>query len=109
MCALRQKIIIKKHFCKYCLQCFSSEKVSERHQKSCLKINDKQSVKLRSGSIKFKNHFKRLVAPFKIYIDFESALKGLKSNNKDKAPYTKNIKIILCAALLTKLFLLMIC
>ena len=48
----------KKHFCKYFLQCFSSEKVLEEHQKACLKINRKQIMKLRSGSIKFKNHFK---------------------------------------------------
>ena len=27
----------KKHFCKYFLQCFSSEKVLEEHQKTCLK------------------------------------------------------------------------
>ena len=27
----------KKHFCKYCLQCFSSEKVLIEHQENCLK------------------------------------------------------------------------
>ena len=40
----------KKHFCKYCLQCFITEK------ENCLKINGKQSVKLRIDTIKFKNH-----------------------------------------------------
>ena len=44
----------KKHFCKYCLQCFSSEKLLVKHKETCLKINGKQSVKLKSGSIKFK-------------------------------------------------------
>ena len=29
----------KKHFCRYFLQCFSSKKVLEEHQKFCLKIN----------------------------------------------------------------------
>ena len=59
----------KKHFHKNCLHCFSSEKVLEKHQKVCLKINGTQSVKLRSGSIKFKNNFKRLVVPLNIYAD----------------------------------------
>ena len=48
----------KKHFFKYCLQCFSSEKDLIEHKKVCLKINGRQSVKLRSGSIKIKNYFK---------------------------------------------------
>ena len=49
----------KKHFCRYWLQRFSSEKVLQEHKKICLKVNGKESVKLKSGSIKFKNHFKR--------------------------------------------------
>ena len=48
----------KKHFCRCCLQCFSCEKILQEDRKVCLKINGKQSVKLRSGSIKFKNYFK---------------------------------------------------
>ena len=48
-----------KHFCKYFLQCFSGEKVLIEHKETCLKINDKQTVKLRNGSIKSKNHFKQ--------------------------------------------------
>ena len=71
LCAIRQKNKNIKHFCKYCLQCFSSERVLLKHKETCLKINDKQSVKLRSGSIKFKNHFKQLAAPFKIYASFK--------------------------------------
>ena len=62
LCAIREKIKIKKHFCRYCLQYFSSEEVLIDHKKVCLKINGKQSVKLRSGSIKFKNSFKQLAA-----------------------------------------------
>ena len=31
---------------------------------------------------KFKNHFKQLAVPFKIYSDFESFLKWVKSNDK---------------------------
>ena len=46
----------KKHFCRYCLQCFSSEKALMEHKNICLKINGKQNIKLRSGLIKFKNY-----------------------------------------------------
>ena len=48
----------KKHFCKYCLQCCSSERVLVEHKEICLKTNGKQTLKLKRGSIKFKNHFK---------------------------------------------------
>ena len=62
----------------------------EEHQKVCLKINGKQCVKLRSGSIRFKNYFKQLAVPFKIYVDFESILKRIKSNNrKNNTLYTE--------------------
>ena len=46
----------KKYFCKCCLQCFSSVE----HKENCLVINGKQSVKLKSSSISFKNYFKQL-------------------------------------------------
>ena len=44
----------KKHFCRYCLQCFSSEKVLTEHKEVCLKTNGKQTVKLGSGLIQLK-------------------------------------------------------
>ena len=61
----------KKYFCKCCLQCFSSEKVLIEHKENCLVINVKQNVKLKNGSINFKNYFKQLPVPFNIYVDFE--------------------------------------
>ena len=73
----------KKYFSKCCLQCFSGEKVLIEHIENRLIINGKQSVKLKSGSISFKNYFKQLPVPFKIYGDFECILKGVKSNNKN--------------------------
>ena len=57
--------------------------LGKKHKKVCLKINGKQSVKLRSCLIKFKNHFKQLAAPFKIDADFESVLKGVQSCNSN--------------------------
>ena len=67
--------INKKYFCKCCLQCFSSERILIEHKENCLIINGKQSIKLKSGSISFKNYFKQLPVPFKIYADFECLLK----------------------------------
>ena len=46
-------------------------------------------VKLRSGSIKFINHFKQLAVSFKVYANFECNMKGVKSNDKNSASYIK--------------------
>ena len=59
----------KKHFCKYCLQCLSSERILVEFKETCFKINGKPTVKLRSGSIKFKNSFKQLAVPFKLILN----------------------------------------
>ena len=73
----------KKHFCKYCLQCFSGERVLVEHKETCFKINGKQTVKLRSRSIRFKNYFRQLAVSFKIYVDFESVLKGVRGSDRN--------------------------
>ena len=66
------------------------------------------NCKIKKWLIGFKNPFKQLAVPFKIYADFESVLKGVKINDKNNASYTKNIKHIFLAVLLIKLFILMI-
>ena len=88
-----------KHFCKSCLQCFSS--VLTEHKKDCLSINGKQSVKLDEGTIEFENYFKQILVPFQIYADFECNLESAESY---EGSYTKNINITFLAVLLTKLF-----
>ena len=89
LCAIK-KNKNKKYFCKCCLQCFSSEKVLIEHKENCLIINGKQNVKLKSGSISFKNYFKQLPAPFKIYTDFECILKKVECNFiKSNISYTE--------------------
>ena len=70
----------KKYCCKNCLQCFSSEKVLIEHKEDFLIINGKQNVKLEKGFISFKNHFKQIPVPFKIYADFECILKNVNSD-----------------------------
>ena len=60
------------------------------HKETCLKINGKQTLKLKSGSIKFKNYFKQLAVPFKIYADFESVLKRIRgSDRKNNTSYNE--------------------
>ena len=79
----------KKDFCTCCLQCFSSEKALQERKENCLVINFKQSIKLKSGSIRCKNYFKQLPVPFKIYADFECLLKRVKSVDKNNGSYTE--------------------
>ena len=79
----------KKHFCKCWLQCFTSEKVLVEPKDNWLIINGKQNVKLKSGSIEFKNHFKQLTVPFKIYADFESLLIEVQKSDKNNSSYTE--------------------
>ena len=54
------------------------------------KINGKQTVKLRSSSIKFKNHFKQLAVPLKIYADFDCNVKRVKCSDRgESTSYTE--------------------
>ena len=95
----------KKYFCKSCLQCFSSKNVLTKHKEVCLSINGAQSVRLEKGTIEFKNYFKQIPVPFKIYADFECNLERVESY---EGSYSKNIKITFLVVLLTNLFVLMI-
>ena len=79
----------KKWFCRSCLQCFSSESVLIKHKENCLSINGKQSVKLEKGIIEFRNYFKQIPVPFKIYADFECNVRGVVSY---EGSYTKKYK-----------------
>ena len=93
----------KKYFWKSCLPCFSGKNVLTEHKKVCLKIYRKQTVKLEKGTIKFKNAFKQILVPFKVYSDCECILNNPESY---EGSCSKNIKIIL--VLLTGLFMLII-
>ena len=42
-----------------------------------MSINGAQSVRLEKGTIEFKNYFKQIPVPFKIYADFECNLRGV--------------------------------
>ena len=94
----------KKYFCKSCLWCLTSKNVLTKHKEVCMSINGAQSVRLEKGTIKFKNYFKQIPVPFKIYADFECKLKSVESY---EGSYSKNIKITFLVVLLTILFVLM--
>ena len=47
--------------------------------KVCLSITGTQSAKLEKGTIEFKNYFKQIPDPFKIYSGFECILKSFES------------------------------
>ena len=61
----------RKHFCKSCLQFYSSEKLLNEHKKDCLLLDGGQNVKLEKGVIEFKNFNRQIPVPFKFYVDFE--------------------------------------
>ena len=67
----RSKNKNKKHLCRYCLQCFSSENILSEYKENCLIINGKQCVKLSEEFISFKNYSRQTSVPFKVYADFE--------------------------------------
>ena len=45
------------------------------YKKACLTINGAQTVILEKGTTEFKNHFRQILVPFKIYADYECNLK----------------------------------
>ena len=65
----------KKHFCMFCLQCFSSERVLKNHKENCIQVNGKQAIKMPdedNNILKYNNFHKQQAIPFVIYADFEA-------------------------------------
>ena len=90
----------RKHFCMYCLQCFSSERILANHVNNCLTINGAQVINMpKQGEniLKFNNFHKQLPVPFVIYADFEAITKKVQGceqseemkNEKNKRSYTE--------------------
>ena len=61
------------------MQYFSSKNVLTEHKKVYLIITGAQSVRLEKGTTEFKNYFKQILVPFKIYADFECNLESVES------------------------------
>ena len=90
----------RKHFCMYCLQSFSSERVLANHVNNCLTINGAQAINMpKQGEniLKFNNFHKQLPVPFVIYANFEAITKKVQGckqseemkNEKNKRSYTE--------------------
>ena len=86
-------------------KCFSNKHVWTEHEEVCLSINGAQYVRLDKGATDFKNYFKRLPVPFKVYADFESNLKSVESY---EGSYSKKYQDHIPAVLLISLFVLII-
>ena len=95
----------KKHFCMFCLQCFSSERVLAKHESNCFTINGKQAIngkrainmpKIGENVLRFNNFHKQLPVSFVICADFEAITKKVQGckrseemeKDKDKRSYT---------------------
>ena len=83
----------RKHFCMYCLQCFSSERVLNDHTENCMVLNGEQAIKMPSKKdniLKFNNFHKQQAVPFVIYADFEAITERIQTkDNKDEGSYTE--------------------
>ena len=86
-------------------KCFSNKNVWTEHEEVCLSINGAQYVRLDKGATDFKNYFKRLPVPFKVYADFESNLKSVESY---EVSYSKKHQDHIPCSFATNLFVLMI-
>ena len=90
----------RKHFCMYCLQYFSSERILANHVNNCLTINGAQAINMpKQGEniLKFNNFHKQLPVPFVIYADFKAITKKVQGceqseemkKDKDTRSYTE--------------------
>ena len=76
----------RKHFCMYCLQCFSSEKVLNNHKDNCIAVNGTQAVKMPEKGkniLQFNNFHKQQQVPFVIYADFEAITEKISNCQPD--------------------------
>ena len=83
----------RKHFCMYCLQHFTSERVLTAHKENCFQLNGAQAIKMpdkNNNILKFNNPHRQLPVPFVIYADFEAITEKIHScqPNDDKS-YTE--------------------
>ena len=75
-----------------------------KHKEDCLSTSGQQSINLEKGTIEFKNYFKQLPVPFKIYADFECNLKNVECYEStytktyhEHVPYSYAYKVVCIA------------
>ena len=99
LCFTKQRLLARVVYSVFC---------SKNVKEFCLSINGAQSVRLGKGSTEFKNYFKQIPVPFKIYADFECNLKSVESYEGSYSKKTKKQKKRFLLVFLTNLFGLMI-
>ena len=74
----------RKHFCRYCLQAFSTAQILERHVNDCFEMDGKRLIKIAENSetVKFKDYTRKIKSTLMIYADFENILVPWKANGK---------------------------
>ena len=78
LCFIKQRIKTKSTFERVVSSVLVVKMLTE-HKKGCFSINGAQSVGFEKETIKFKNYFKQIPLPFKIYPDFECNLESVES------------------------------
>ena len=75
----------RKHFCMYCLQCFSSESILAKHTNNCLTISGKQAIRMpeKGSKLKFENFHKQIPVRFVENADFEALTKKVHCDRPD--------------------------
>ena len=73
MSSQTNKMKAKKYHCRTCSHGFKTEELLKKHEEQgCLAVEGQKIEMPKAGeTIAFKNHFKKLKAPFVIYADFE--------------------------------------
>ena len=99
LCFTKQRLLARVVYSVFC---------SKNVKEFCLSINVAQSVRLGKGSTEFKNYFKQIPVPFKIYADFECNLKSVESYEGSYSKKKKKQKKRFLLVFLTNLFGLMI-
>ena len=90
----RSKHKERKHFCMYCLECFSGIEILDAHRKDCIVINGKQAIKMPNedeNRVEFINHRKQIPVPFVIYADFEAITKKNKRSDINESKDESNV------------------
>ena len=100
------KFMFNKTKNKYCLQCFSSERIWEQHKEIYLEINHKQTVKLKVVLLNSKIIPDKYQLHLKFMLILTVFQKVLKTIAKQVVLIQKNIKITFLAVLLINLFVL---
>ena len=79
LCFTKQLIKTKNTFARAASNVFVVKNVLTKQKQVCLSINGTQSVRLEKGKTEFKNYFKQIPVPFKIYAGFECNLKSVEN------------------------------